>query len=55
MKLWDKAGNISEIGNTLHILLRYTDYCVELIGREPIKISEKRHHVRPQRERVNYR
>jgi hypothetical protein len=41
MKLWDKVGNISEIGNISHILFRDTNDCGELIEGKLIKISEK--------------
>ncbi len=41
MNLWEKVGNTVEVGNTTHILFRGTNDYGELVGGEPIKMSEK--------------
>lgn len=41
MRLWEKVGNVKNVGNTAQILFRGTsDYGV-WVGDEPIKVSEK--------------
>lgn len=39
MNLWDKVGNISDVGETSRILFRDTDDYGVMVGEEPIKIS----------------
>ena len=39
MNLWEKVGNISEVGGTSTILFRDTDDYGVMVGEEPIKIS----------------
>jgi hypothetical protein len=42
MNLWEKVGNITDIGTLNHILFRDTnDYGLKKIGEEPIKISDR--------------
>lgn len=40
MNLWNKIGNISEIGSISHVLFRDTSDYGKWIGEEPIKVSE---------------
>ena len=39
MNLWEKVGNISDVGGTSTILFRDTDDYGVMVGEEPIKIS----------------
>jgi len=39
MKLWEKVGNIAEIGNTTQILFKDTNDYGSKVGEEPIRVS----------------
>lgn len=41
MNLWEKAGNISDVGKTDHILFRDTNDYGSKVGEEPIRVSNK--------------
>lgn len=40
MNLWEKVGNIVDIGNTTHILFRDTNDYGSKVGEEPIRVSQ---------------
>lgn len=41
MKMWEKAGNTNEIGDTAKILFRDTNDYGSAVGEEPIKVSHE--------------
>jgi hypothetical protein len=43
MNLWEKVGNIVDIGNTTHILFRDTNDYGSKVGEEPIRVSQNWH------------